>query len=143
MSTIKQKTAFVEVEGAERIAIHRMKNKATRDFLKQLAALLIKLHRDGLFGRKATDAAPETPTSLIDTILPQLPALIGEAEELVAHIITSSTKLTLAEYDELDALAASEVLRVALATTYDDELKNSWAGIVGSVLAGPAKIPTS
>jgi hypothetical protein len=142
MSTIKQKTAFVEVEGMDRITIRRMKNKATREFVKQLGALLLKLHREGFFGRKPA-AEGETPASFFDTLLPQLPALIADAEELVSHVITSSTDLSLAQYDDLDALVASEVLRVALDTTYDDELKNSWAGIVGSVLAGPAKTQMS
>jgi hypothetical protein len=132
MDTIKQKTAVVEVEGGQRIEVRRMRWKPAREFL-------------ALFGRAYTDFIKAAMSAGLGenqklAIVAQLPDLIAQSDVLSGYLITAATELTAEQLDALDALVASEVLRVALEINLDDEIKNSFAGI-GAVITAmmPAK----
>jgi hypothetical protein len=134
MSTIKQKTAVVEIEGGPRFELHRMRWKPTKEFLRKLAAVVTQLIREGRLGQlSAADGTGKL--SFLDALAAQIPAIIEQSEELVTLLVTQSTDLTPEKFDELDALAASELLSAALEVNCDQELKNSWAGIVAKVAA--------
>ena len=142
MTTIKQKTAIVELEavngqGGRRIVVHRMNWRAQRDFLKKLAVAV-----QALLAARA--AAPEREASLAQLVLSRLTELVAQSDELVNVLCLGSTGLSLDEFDALDSLAAAELLRLSLELNFDDELKNSFAGIVAT-LAGlmPAAETTS
>jgi hypothetical protein len=129
MATIKQKSVIVDVEGGKRIEVRRMRNKPMRDFSRKFAEVLTGALRGApaeiTIGRILIDKAAE---------------IIAGADELITLLCTQSTDLSLDEFDNLDSLAASAVLDAALAVNFDDEIKNSWAGIGAKIAAlMPAK----
>lgn len=123
MSTIKQKSAFVEIEGGKRIEVRRMRWKSSRDFLRELARLVTSIR----------PSAPTENGAWASAIFANIPEIIAGSDVLVTLLCTSSTGLSLEEFGELDALTALEVLRESLAINCDDEVKNSLAGIAGAL----------
>lgn len=121
MNTLKQKTVTVELEDGRRIEVRRMTWKAMRDFLRRLASLVTGMY----VGAKADGAA--TP------MMARLNEVVTNSDELIAFICTSTTKLTTDDLDQMDALAVMKILEAALNLNCDEDTKNSWAGIAGSV----------
>lgn len=133
MSTIKQKTVLVTAEDGSRIEVRRMAWKGLRDFLRSLANVVRSIYQG---------STPEQPTWAL--ILAKLPEIITGSDELVVILCTKSTDLKPDEFDNLDALTASNVLSAAIGVNFDDEVKNSLAGIVGKIAAlMPAAKPTT
>lgn len=130
MSTIKQKELIVETIGGQKITVRRMRWKAAAQFLRKFAAAYkliyadkkldaVKFSADGMsIGADATKGFLTIITELVDT-----------AEDLAAHLASSSTDLSREEFDQLDMLAGFDVLAAAISLNFDDELKKSLAGI--------------
>ncbi len=140
INTIKQKTAVVQIDGgpgaaARSIEVHRMFWKPAKEFLRMLAEVYAGL-ANTIAG--ASDGRIEG----LEAMLKQLPEIITQSDTLVTALVTRSTALTPEQLDQLDLLAASETIRTALEVNLDDELKNSFAGIVRTI-AGlmPAQKP--
>lgn len=133
MSSIKQKFAVVEIEpepaaglDGRKIVVRRMSAKFARTFLKRLAVVVEVF-------MKARGDSPDA--NLGQIVMRNLGSIIEQSDELVDTLCMGSTGLTLDEFGNLDSLAAAEVLRASLAVNFDDELKNSFAGIVGQLAA--------
>lgn len=122
--TIKQRVEVIELADGRRMEVRRMSWKAMRDFLRRLAAVITTVY---------TQSKPEDTRVAI--LLNKLPEIIGASDELVALLCTKSTGLTLDQFDETDALSASQILDAALKVNCDEELKNCWAGIAVKVVA--------
>lgn len=136
MATIKQKSGVVEIEGegGRRIVVHRMPWKAQREFLKKFAIAV-----QGILAARTAEAVDMMPA-----IMGRLPEIVSQSDELLNVLCLGSTGLTLDEFDGLDSLAATEVIRLSLEINFDDELKNSFAGIVGTLAAlMPAQAKTT
>jgi len=124
MSTIKQKSAFVEIEGGKRIEVRRMRWRSMRDFLRALAKVILSIY----------PAIPGVDRpGIAAAIFTKLPEVVSGSDELVTILCTASTDLSLDDFAELDALSACEILRASLEINCDDEIKNSLAGIAGAV----------
>lgn len=140
MASIKQKSVIVEVEadaegkGARKITVRRMPWKYQRDFLKAFAKAVQAI----LQGKK------EGGLTIGQIVLDRLADIVGQSDELVTILCTGSTGLSLDEFDQLDGLVASEVLRQAIDVNFDEELKNSFAGIAVALAAlMPAETKTT
>lgn len=138
MDTIKQKSVAVTLGDGTTVEVRRMKWKATRDLLKKFSAIAIQ------FVPKPWDkkeGEEKEPFNLIGI----LPKILNESDELVAHIMKSSTSLTAEQADNLDALDALKVLEAAFDVNYDEELKNFLAGTVAklAVLVPTRAAPTT
>lgn len=140
MSTIKQKSVFVELEDGTRVEVRRMKWKSLRDLLRKLGGAVIAFVQSQQVPTTA-DGAPPTVLTLSTESIQQI---LVQSDELVTHLCVNSSKFTIDEFDELDALSASRVVKAAIEVNMDDELKNCWAGIAQHV-AGlmPAKAKTT
>jgi hypothetical protein len=132
MSTVKQKQAIVTVEPAEsgaearRIIVHRMTWKAQRAFLRKLADVVTDILRV----KKG-----EREVKLQDLFLGNLASLVASSDELISILCLGSTGMKLEEFDALESTVALEVLKVAMELNFDDETKNSFAGIRESLAA--------
>lgn len=124
MSTIKQKSAFVETEGGKRVEVRRMRWKGARDFLRSLARVVMAAY-------PPENAAMGLP--LAATILGNLKEIVTGSDELATLLCVQSTGLTVDEFDELDALSACRILEESLKINCDDEIKKCLAGIAESV----------
>jgi len=135
MSTIKQKSAFVEVEGGKRIEVRRMKWKGARAMLKMLSDVVTKLYAgDGLQSVVDADSLAKA-AGAAQGFLPRLGVIVQQSDEILQHLATQSTDLTSEDFDALDIATASEVIAQAFAINFDAELKNSWGNVVGVVQA--------
>jgi hypothetical protein len=124
MNTIKQKSAFVEIDGGKRIEVRRLRWRAMRDFLRVLAKVVTAVY-------PSTPPAPGSSWGA--ALFSKIPELVAGSDELVTILCTGSTNLTAEEFADLDGLVACEVIRASLAVNCDEEIKNSLAGIVGAV----------
>lgn len=122
--TISQRTITVSTEGRQ-IIVRRMKWKAARAFLKKLASHVAKI------GGNLAD------------VLPRLPEVVANVEELATELIVNSTSLSAEELDELDLVEGAQVLAAAVALNLGEDLKNSFAGIVGTLAAIMPAMPAA
>jgi hypothetical protein len=135
MSTIKQKSAFVQIEGGKRIEVRRMKWKAARAMLKMLSDVVTKLYAgDGLQSVVEADSLAKA-AGAAQGFIPRLGVIVQQSDEILQHLATQSTDLTSEDFDALDIATASEVIAQAFAINFDTELKNSWGNVVGVVQA--------
>jgi len=137
MLTLKQKTEAIGIQfGTETrtVTIRRMAWKPAQEFLAQLAKLLAAT------GPASAAPAATAPTSALIALAARLPELLAQSEELVAHLLRHSTDLDPAVVDTLDTGIVLELVRLAIETNLDAEVKNSSAGIVAAVV-GP--VPAS
>jgi hypothetical protein len=124
MSTIKQKSAFIEIEGGKRIEVRRMRWRSMRDFLRALAKVVATVY-------PSQSSAPALPVGM--ALFAKLPELVAGSDELVTLLCTGSTDLSLEDFANLDSLSACQVLAESIKLNCDDELKNCLAGIAESV----------
>lgn len=137
MSTIKQRIRPVIIAaatGERTITVRRLAWKNAKSFFSELSSTLALVF--GSTRRAMRNPEPETqnqaPAS--PNFWDQLPRIILESDKLVTHLLTGATDLTA---DELAGLDWGDVLGLtdaALALNTDDEIKNSCAGVMGSVL---------
>lgn len=130
MSTIKQKKVTIEIEGFRAVEVRRMRWKSMREFLRKLAEIVSKV---------AANASQDQ--SLRALVLGKLPEIISGSDELVSFLCVESSDVTIAELNELDALAVSAVLGAALSVNCDEEIKNCWGGIVANLGAVMSPAP--
>ncbi len=142
MSTIKQRTRSVVIAaatGERTITVRRLAWKSAKSFFAELSSTLALV-----FGATRKTASSQEPGTQNPepNFWDQLPRLILESDKLVALLLTGATDLTA---DELAALDWGDVLALthaALALNTDDEIKNSCAGVMGSVLGFVAQTTT-
>ena len=115
-TTIKQRKITIELE-SRKIVVHRMKWQAARAFIKKLAAHL------------------SSAGTNLENALASLPSLITNAEELAVDLVVNSTELKAEQLDELDVAEFAAILAAAVDLNLGDELKNSYAGISGTLTA--------
>jgi hypothetical protein len=116
METIKQKTVHIAVENGPAITIRRMAHKSAREFLV-------------LLSKHAKDLAPALAAGDPSAFVEHAVGLVLAIDELSTHLILHSTDLKTDEADNLDYIAALEVLRAALELNLGEELKKSLLGI--------------
>jgi len=131
--TIKQKSAFVQIEGGKRIEVRRMRWKAARAMLRMLGEVVVKLYSGGNLKQVADAQSLGDAAGAAQGFIPQVATIIAQSDELAMHLATQSTDLTSEEFDELDIATASEVIAQAFAVNFDIELKNSWASVIAAV----------
>ncbi|MBS0632013.1 MAG: hypothetical protein JSS11_08880 [Verrucomicrobia bacterium] len=134
MSTIKQRTRPVVIAaatGERTITVRRLAWKSAKTFFAELSSTLALVFGSA---RQATPSPEIGTPSPAPNFWDQLPRIILESDKLVTHLLTGATDLTA---DELAVLDWGDVLGLtdaALALNTDDEIKNSCAGVMGSVL---------
>lgn len=147
MSTIKQRTRPVVIAGAtgERtITVRRLAWKAARGFFAEFSTTLALLWGAGSKPAPAAAAAGDAPPPARseNNFYDQLPQIVLASDQLVATLLTGATDLTADELNALDWGDVLELVNVALALNTDDEIKNSCAGVTGSVLGFVAQAKT-
>jgi hypothetical protein len=140
--TIKQKTVAIDIDGGKRVTVKRMRWKAARQFLGELARCVADICGDGK-GAKLLSAAGSDEAQFfaeLQGILDRLSELVQESDSLMMLLATESTDMTAEQIDDLDVLSASEILKAAFEVNMDADLKNCWTGMLGSLRAFmPAK----
>ncbi len=131
--TIKQRTAPFTLADGTAIVVRRMPWKAACAFIMKLGAHLSGIAGDYYATLRAQTAGTLAP-DFIGAILPKLPDLIGNSEELAAYLIEHSTGLPRDQVDKLDLGDALAIIDLALGLNTGADLKNSCAGI-GAKLA--------
>jgi hypothetical protein len=135
MSTPCQKKDHLG-EGEDRIDLHRMNYKDAGELLKGLAALLVKLYRDGKLGDITLSAdGLRIGGQAYDALAGLLLDLIRDSEELVLQLLTSSTGKTVSELLQLDYVIVLQLIEKALALNFDAEAKKSLAAVGAAVRA--------
>ncbi len=97
MSTIKQKSAFVQIEGGQRIEVRRMRWKATRAMLKMLGDSVAKLYSSEGASLQEV-AAAETLAAAAGAaqgFLPRIAALMQQSDEMLMHLAKAARRYRL------------------------------------------------
>lgn len=100
------------------VEVRRMTWRAMRFFLRQLAKDVAEFPRND--GRIV--------------LFENLPAVIAKSDVLAQMIITGSTGIGAEELDQLDALSASELLRLGVEVNFDQEFAAAVAGITEQIV---------
>lgn len=138
MSTIKQRTRPVPIAGAtgERtITVRRLAWKNARSFFTEFSTTLALIWGAGSKSTPAAAAGGDAPPPVrSENLFDQLPQIVLASDKLIALLLTGATDLTADELNGLDWGDVLELTHAALALNTDDEIKNSSAGVMGSVL---------
>lgn len=130
--TIKQKSITITIEGGRSIVARRMCWSAHRAFLLELAKTLTGALMDKKMG-EAYEAFTSEEVTGINRVLKAIeavPSLVLLSDGLIQFLITEATDIKYDEFIALDGLVALETISCALECNVDEELKNSFAGIL-------------
>lgn len=135
-TTIKQRTRPVVIAaatGERTITVRRLAWKSARNFFAELSTTLALVFGAMRPAAPAADGAAPPPARS-DNFFDQLPKIVLESDKLIGLLLSGATDLSA---DELATLDWGDVLALtdaALALNTDEEIKNSCAGVMGSVL---------
>lgn len=132
--TIKQRTtpvAITTATGERTITVRRLAWKPAKEFFRELTKVLA-----ALWGDRADDAAAKK------SFFALLPQLVLDSEQLITLLLTGSTDLKPEELDQLDWGDVIALVHGALEVNADDEIKNSFAGVMGKLVGFVASTKT-
>ena len=112
------KTTSLTIADGRTVEVRRMSWKSMRFFLRQLSRDIAEFPRsDGRI-----------------VLFENLPAVIAKSDVLAQMIITGSTGIGAEELDQLDALSASELLRLGVEINFDADFAAAVAGITEQIV---------
>lgn len=150
IDTIKQKTKTVNREEGAPIVVRRMRWKAARAVMKAIGRAAAELKQNDQFGKDLAAAMSQSEGDLLafgascgSVVLSAAPVIINSSDSVVELLVTSTTDLDAAAFDDLDMHVAAEVISAAVELNFDEELKNSFGGLRRAAEALMPKAPTT